>query len=159
AAADWLERAIHAAGLEPERVSVRADGRTRHLGFPMPEGWRCRSARAALIGARGEEELADFSRAPLSSVQRRHAAPGRVPLVALGSLAELDDADVRGKAVLVSGPIQRAHERAVVERGAAGLVTDGRRLMPPVRTDAHDRDSLAYTSFWWAGDRPRGWGV
>jgi hypothetical protein len=31
--------------------------------------------------------------------------------------------------------------------------------MPPVRTESHDRDSLAYTSFWWLGDRPRGWGV
>ena len=159
AAADWLERAIREAGLEPERVNVRADGRTRHMGFPMPEGWRCRSASAALHGARGEEELADFARSPLSIVQRSAAAQGRHPLVALGSLDELDGTDVRGKAVLVSAPVQRAHERAVVERGAAGLLTDGRRLMPPVRTDAHDRDSLAYASFWWAGDRPRGWGV
>ena len=159
AAADWLERAIREAGLEPERVNVRADGRTRHMGFPMPEGWRCRSASAALHGARGEEELADFARSPLSIVQRSAAARGRYPLVALGSLDELDGADVRGKAVLVSAPAQRAHERAVVERGAAGLLMDGRRLMPPVRTDAHDRDSLAYASFWWAGDRPRGWGV
>ena len=47
AAADWLEGAIRAAGLEPERVHVAADGRTRHLGFPMPEGWRCGHARAS----------------------------------------------------------------------------------------------------------------
>jgi hypothetical protein len=60
--------------------------------------------------------------------------------------------------VVTSGAVQRVHELAVVERGAAGLVSDGRRLVPPVRTDAHDRDSIAYTSFWWHGDEPRGWG-
>src|SRR5262249_31008784 len=31
--------------------------------------------------------------------------------------------------------------------------------MPPVRTAAHDVDSLTYTSFWWLADRLRGWGV
>jgi hypothetical protein len=46
----------------------------------------------------------------------------------------------------------------VVERGAAGLLYDGRRLLPPVRDRFDDPDSLAYTSFWWQGDEPRGWG-
>src|SRR6266545_1607989 len=77
AAADWLEGAIRAAGLEPERVRVAADGRTRHLGFPMPEGWRCRHARATLHGPNGAESLADFERAPLSLVQRSAGARGR----------------------------------------------------------------------------------
>ena len=159
AAADWMEEAIRRAGLTPERVRVAADGRTRHLGFPMPEGWRCRHARATLHGTRGAEPLADFERAPLSIVQRSDGARGRFPLVALDRLDSLGVVDVRGKAVLSAGPVQRLHERAVVEHGAAGLVVYGRRLMPPVRTEEHDRDALAYTSFWWAGDRPRGWGV
>jgi hypothetical protein len=158
-AAAWLVGRLREAGYEPEVVEVPADGRTRFGGFPTPEGWRCRHARATLHGARGREPLADFEAAPLSIVQRSDAGRGRFPLVALGSLAELDRADVRGKVVLVSGPAQPAHERAVVERGAAGLVLDGRRLLPPVRTEAHDRDSLAYTSFWWLADRRRGWGV
>src|SRR5262249_30721268 len=42
--------------------------------------------------------------------------------------------------------------------GAAGLVSDFRRLMPPVRTADDDVDSLAYTSFWWAEGEPRAWG-
>ena len=158
-AADWLEDAIRRAGLVPERVSVAADGRTRHLGFPMPEGWRCRHATATLHGERGPEPLADFARAPLSIVQRSSQARGRFPLVALAGLDALERTDVRGKVVLSANPAQRLHERAVVERGASGLVAYGRRLMPPVRTEEHDRDSLAYTSFWWLGDRPRGWGV
>jgi hypothetical protein len=72
-------------------------------------------------------------------VQRSDAARGRYPLVALGSLAELERTEVRGCAVLVGGPVQRAHELAVVARGAAGLVVDGRRLVPrcaPMRTTA-----------------------
>jgi len=159
AAADWLEEAIRRAGLVPERVKVAADGRTRHLGFPMPEGWRCRQARATLHGARGIEPVADFSQAPLSIVQRSDRARGRFPLVALAGVDALDRTDVRGKVVVSPSPVQRLHERAVVEHGAAGIVAYGRRLMPPVRTAEHDRDALAYTSFWWLGDRPRGWGV
>src|SRR5580765_1015401 len=138
AAADWLEDAIRRAGLVPERVAVAADGRTRHLGFPMPEGWRCRQARATLHGARGEEPLADFSSAPLSIVQRSDRARGRFPLVALAGLEALERTDVRGRAVLSASPVQRLHERAVVEHGAAGIVAFGRRLMPPVRTEQHD---------------------
>jgi hypothetical protein len=159
AAVAWLESALRAAGYAPERVTVPADGRTRCLGFPMPEGWRCRHARATLRGARGEEPVADFALAPLSIVQRSDSASGRWPLVALESLEALAHSDVRGKVVLTANPVQRVHERAVVAHGAAGLVSDGRRLMPPVRTAEHDRDSLTYTSFWWLADRPRGWGV
>jgi hypothetical protein len=159
AAAAWLESALRAAGYTPERVTVPADGRTRCLGFPMPEGWRCRHARATLHGARGAEPVADFARAPLSIVQRSDATRGRWPLVALDSLLALEHTDVRGKVVLTAHAVQRVHERAVIACGAAGLVSDGRRLMPPVRTAEHDRDSLSYTSFWWLADRPRGWGV
>jgi peptidase M28-like protein len=159
AAADWLERKLVEAGLAPERVWAAADGRTRYGGFPMPEGWRCGHARATLHGGRGAEPLADFEAAPLSIVQRSDRARGRFPLVSIGSFAELDRVDVRGKAVLCSEHAQRAHERVVVTAGAAGLVCDGRRLLPPVRTEEHDRDSLAYTSFWWLEDRPRGWGI
>src|SRR6185436_5386359 len=104
AAADWMEEAIRRAGLTPERVSVAADGRTRHLGFPMPEGWRCRDARATLHGAGGPEPLADFSQAPLSIVQRSDRAQGRFPLVALDALDALETTDVRGKVVLSALP-------------------------------------------------------
>ena len=159
AAAAWLESALRAAGYASECVSVPADGRTRCLGFPMPEGWRCQSALATLHGAGGAEPAADFARAPLSIVQRSAAAHGRWPLIVLESLQALEHTDVRGKVVLTSSPVQRVHERAVVVHGAVGIVSDGRRLMPPVRTAEHDRDSLCYTSFWWLADRPRGWGV
>ena len=159
AVAEWLESALRAAGCTPERVVVPADGHTRCLGFPMPEGWLCRSAHATLHGAGGAEPVADFTRAPLSIVQRSDSGHGRWPLIVLESLHALEHTDVRGKVVLTNGPVQRVHERAVVVHGAAGIMSDGRRLLPPVRTAEHDRESLSYTSFWWLANRPRGWGV
>ncbi len=152
-AAGWLCGALREAGIEPEVERVRADGSTRHLGCPMQEGWHCDRAVATLHGAKGSEPLADFTAAPLSLIQRSDPARGRWPLVAAGR-----DADPGGSVVLTSEPVQRTHAREVIGRGAAGLLSDGRRLLPPVRTEEHDRDSLAYTSFWWLGDEPRGWG-
>src|SRR6185369_8001807 len=42
--------------------------------------------------------------------------------------------------------------------GAAGVLTDTRRLVPPVRERHDEVSALNYTSFWWSGDEPRGWG-
>src|SRR6185436_4194564 len=96
-----------------------------------------------------------------SVIQRSDPADGRYPIVALpggGHPADYEQIDVAGKIVLTSDPVQRVHALAVVERGAAGVLSDGRRLVPPVRTEGDDRDSIAYTSFWWREDEPRGWG-
>lgn len=153
AAAEWLTDALRAEGLEPFVERASADGRQYHLGCPMQEGWDCARAVATLHGAKGPEPLADFASAPLSLVQRSSAASGRWPLV-----ADEPGADVRGRVLLTSRGAQPAHRDAVARRGAAGLLCDGRRLVPPVRTDEHDRDSLAYTSYWWDADEPRGWG-
>ncbi len=160
-AAAWLAEAAREAGLEVSVETVPADGRTSLLGCVMPEGWACDHARAAVVSARGREPLADFASEPLSLIQRSAPASGRFALVAVPDgtrAADYEDMDVRGRVVLTAGPVQRVHRLAVVERGAAGLLAYGRRLLPPVRTRDHDRDSLAYTSYWWAGDQQRGWG-
>lgn len=157
AAADWLAAALRASGLATDVERVRADGRTRYLGCPLQEGWDCERAVAVLHGGRGPEPLADFGARPLSLVQRSAPAGGRYELVAAEPGTPAHEA-VRGRVVLTSAGAQHAHRLAVVRDGAAGLLCDGRRLLPPVRTEAHDRDSLAYTSFWWGPDEPRGWG-
>jgi hypothetical protein len=164
AAAAWLAGELRAAGLGPVVENVRADGRTRYLGCPLQEGWECMRAVATLRGSRGGadgEPLADFAERPLSLVQRSAPARGRFPLVVVedgASPGDYEGVEVRGRVVVTNGPVQRVHALAVVERGAAGLLSDGRRLVPPARTRDHDRDSLAYTSYWWCGDEPRGWG-
>jgi hypothetical protein len=60
--------------------------------------------------------------------------------------------------VLTRSAVHPAHRDLVVERGAAGLLYDGRRLLPPVRDAFDDPDALSYTSFWWNEEEPRGWG-
>lgn len=161
AAARWLVGELARYGLEYTVEEVPADGRTTRLGCVMPEGWECEAASATLVTSSGEEPLADFGREPLSLIQRSAPGAGCFPLVALADgthSQDYDGIDVRGRVVLTDGAVQRVHQLAVIERGAAGILSDGRRLVPPARTREMDRDSLAYTSFWWAGDQPRGWG-
>lgn len=161
AAATWLVGTLRDSGLATEVVRVPADGSTRFLGFPMPQGWHARHAEATLHGGAAPVRIATTSEHALAVILRSAPVRGRFPLTMLedGSAPEhYQGQDVRGHVVLTNGPVQRVHELAVVERGAAGILSDGRRLVPPVRTDEHDRDSLAYTSFWWQEEEPRGWG-
>ncbi len=160
-AARWLEAAIARAGLEPERREVPGDGRTRFLGVLMPQGWACDEAVAVLEDGRARERLCAYPERPLSLVLRSDPVEGRFPLVDVGRGSEpsdYDGRDVRGRVVLASGPVHRVHRLAVVERGAAGILTDTRRLLPPVRGPEDLRDALHYTSFWWNESEPRGWG-
>jgi hypothetical protein len=160
-AADWLVAALEPTGLEIEVEHASGDGATRVLGQLMPEGWALDRATAWLVdGSGAREPLCDFAAEPLSVIQRSDSARGRFPIVALddASGAPRDGVALRGAVALTRGGARASLERAVRERGAAGLLCDGRRLFPPVRAEEHDRDSLAYTSFWWNGDEPRGWG-
>jgi hypothetical protein len=160
-AAAWLEGALERNDLQPIVETVPGDGRTRCHGQLMPQGWACVHAHAKLIGRDGREDLADYACDPLSLVLRSDSVSGRFPLVALDDGTEpghYASVDVSGKMVLTSGAVHRVHTLAVVERGAAGLLADGRRLMPPIRDHHTDADALNYTSFWWNGDEPRGWG-
>jgi peptidase M28-like protein len=161
AAAEWVAAQLAGAGLTVERTDVPGDGRTRFLGGLMPQGWACTEARAMLVDAHGSEPLCDAARAPLSVILRSAPARGRYRLVAVddgATDAHYEGVDVRGAIVLASGPVHRVVELAVRERGAAGLLSDTRRLLPPVRGPFDDADALAYTSFWWNGDEPRAWG-
>jgi len=160
-AAEWLASQLEAMGLEVETESAPGDGRSRRLGCLMPEGWECRHATATLIDGRRRQRLCDYEAEKLSLVLRSAAARGRYRVVRVEGGAEeshYEGVDVRGAVVLADDAPQRVHELAVVARGAAGLLTDHRRLVPPVRDAFDDPDALAYTSFWWGGDAPRGWG-
>jgi hypothetical protein len=163
-AAAWLVDQLAAEAISHEVEHVPGDGRTARLGCRMPEGWACEHAIARLHSRRGVEPLADFADEPLSLIQRSAPASGRFALVSLPGGADgtrpehYAGVDVRGRIVLSEGGVQRVHALACVEHGATGLLAFGRRLVPPARTREHDRDSLAYTSFWWGADEPRGWG-
>ena len=160
-AAAWLRGEIERIGLTPEVESVPGDGVTRFWGCLMPEGWECRRAVATLVQGSTCRVLCDYDACRLSLVLRSAPARGRFPIVALEDGSEdahYDGIDVRGRVVLTRGAAHRVHTLAVVERGAAGLLCDGRRLFPPVRDFFDDPDQVAYTSFWWNGDEPRCFG-
>ena len=160
-AAAWLASQLEPLRLGVELEHVPADGRTRVLGALMPEGWACARAHATLMDGRASETLCDYARLKLSLIQRSDPARGRYPVVALEDGTEEEHfrgLDVRGRVVLTRGAVHRVHQLAVIERGAAGLLFDGRRLLPPVRGPLDDPEAVAYTSFWWCGDEPRGWG-
>ena len=157
AAADWLAATLSAIpGLEVAREPIAGDGVTRAFGQLQPEGWACDHAHAWLVAGDTRTPLCDFAAEPLSIVQRSAPAGGRFRLV---DAARAPDAELRGAAALVGEGTRAALERRVRGAGAAGIVTDFRRLVPPVRDAGTDPDSLAYTSFWWAGDEPRAWGL
>jgi hypothetical protein len=161
AAAGWLAGQLETSGLGVEVEHVPGDGRTRRLGALMPEGWECAHARATLVDAGARESLCDYARLKLSLILRSDPARGRFPLVTVEDGTEDEHyrgRDVRGRVVLTRGAVQRVHQLAVIERGAAGILFDGRRLLPPVRGPLDDPDAVTYTSFWWRGDEPRGWG-
>jgi len=159
-AAAWLCARLREIGLEPAVEEVPGDGRTRALGWLLPEGWECRRATATLIAGDRRARLCDYAESKLSLILRSESARGRHRIVALEDGSEArhyEGKDVADAIVLTGGPVHRVHQLAVLERGAAGLLSDGRRLVPPVRTRFDDPDSLAYTSFWWNGEQ-RGWG-
>jgi hypothetical protein len=160
-AAEWVAAELERAGLEVELERAPADGRTRWLGELMPQGWHCARASADLFDGDHRERLCDIDSEPLSLVLRSDSVRGRYRLVSVGEGIEDADyarRDVRGCVVLARGDVHRVHELAVLRRGASGLLTDFRRLAPPVRGADDETDAFNYTSFWWAGDEPRGWG-
>jgi hypothetical protein len=160
-AADWLAGQLESSGCPVEIDKVPGDGRTRYLGHLMPEGWACARAQATLVDGASREQLCDYAAEKLSLVLRSAPAHGRFPIIALDDGTRDDHyqgRDVGEKVVLTRGAVQRVHELAVLERGAAGILSFGRRLLPPVRDRFDDPDALAYTSFWWGENATRGWG-
>src|SRR5262249_41786552 len=144
-AAAWLEDALREDGLTPEREEAPGDGLTRYFGVLMPRGWECRRATAILRDGGGQRTLCDYEVEPLSLVRRSGSARGRFAIVDVGEGAEpshYEGRDVRGAVVLANGPAHRVHRLAVVERGAAGILTDTRRLAPPARLAGDERDAV-----------------
>ena len=161
AASDWMAAECEKAGLEVVIEHASGDGRTRCLGHLMPQGWECTRATAVLHDGARRRPLCDYVESRLSLILRSGPARGRFSLVHIEGADEegaYAGRDVSGRIVLTDRDVHRVHELAVVARGAAGLLSYGRRQVPPVRVEGTDPDALAYTSFWWGEREPRGWG-
>jgi hypothetical protein len=143
-------------------MAARASAATRgheELALPARGARRCN-------GNGAPEALADFERSPRSRTCSEATRPrGRYPLVALGTLAELERTECAAAAVPrgVAAVHARTSWRCVLA-GAAGLVLDGRAPGPhagaqPTRHDQRLALPL-YTSFLGGRDRTiAGWGA
>src|SRR5438093_5697171 len=160
-AARWIVAKLESLGLEVEVERVPGDGRTRFLGQLMPEGWECERASATLIDDGRRERLCDYAEQRLSLILRSAPARGRYRLVALedgGNEGDYEGLDVAGAVVLSRASPHRVHALAVLERGAAGLLHDGRRLLPPVRDRFDVPAPPPSPSSWGGGDGRAGGG-
>ena len=157
AAAELCERTARGYGLETELCTYKADGRTSLWGCLIPQEWEAASATLELVEP-DKARLADFSECKISLIQR--SAPASLDSAEIVVLddglekSEYAGVDVRGKLVLTRAAVDRVHELAVEQFGAAGIIFDGMREVKPVRSRLDLPDARQYTSFWWQpGDR------
>lgn len=159
AAAELAAERLEEAGLKVELLSFPADHRTKFWALPMFQEWEAERAQLFLVEPE-ERKLADYQECPIALIQRSGPAELEAELVLLEDgeeVKEYEGLDLRGKAVLTKGDLQRVYELAVERAGAAGIVFDGLRELS-VRQRLDLPDARQYTSFWWSGDERRCFG-
>lgn len=158
-AAELVVERLARAGLAARILAFPADCSASFWHAASFQEWDARSATLHLLEP--SERLADFRALPLSLVARSLSFDGEAEVVVLGKgedPAEYEGLDLCGKIVLARGQVQRVHDLAVVRRGAVGLIFDGMAWSEPVRPAWSLDDATQYTSFWWAGRQPSGFG-
>ncbi len=152
-AAQLVQKRLAREGLQAEILSYPADQQTQFWGWPSFQEWDCAGAELRLSAPNDRAELlADFRACPISLIQRSTPFEGEAEVVLLEDgeeEADYDGLDLAGKVVLSRGDIQRVRRLAVEQRGAAGILFDGMRVVPPVRPEGDLADARQYTSFWW----------
>jgi aminopeptidase YwaD len=164
-AAQWLHRSLLRAGLEPEVLSYPAEEGVSFWTWPSFPEWDCSEATLHLVEPRSQAALlADYRACPLSLIQRSTSWDGEAEVVLVegardGEMeADYEGLDVAGKVVLSRGNVRRVSELAVQQRGAAGILFDGMRIVEPVRLEGDLVDERQYTAFWPDDDRARTFG-
>jgi len=163
AAAEYCQSQLCSWGVEAEVVSFPADVGTAYWACDMFQEWEASEAVLdLLLPEGGATRLADYCEDKISLIQRSQPFDGEAELVVLergDSPEEYRGLEVAGRVVLANGDIREVWQQAVSERGAAGILFDGMRELPPVRQRIDLPDARQYTSFWWRkGDEPRGFG-
>ena len=116
AAAEWIQRAAAAAGLEDVRlVRQKYDG----------QDWSCASGEAWLI-APEEMKLAAYGDVAVSIADNSRTAHLSAELVDVGpgtAPRDYEGKEVKGKLVLAGGAASAAQQEAVWKRGALGVIS------------------------------------
>ncbi len=161
-AAEWVCEQLAQAGLKVRTLTFPADQATTFWSASSFQEWEARAGVLHLIEPADQaRKLADYRDLPLNLVVRSLPFDGEAEVVVLQKgedPAEYEGLDLRGRVVLTRGNIQRVHDLAIVRRGAAGLIYDGMREVEPVRPAWSLPDAVQYTSFWWRGQEPQGFG-
>jgi len=161
-ALEWVRREADRIGLDDLTIeSFPADGEHRYWTYYSPPGWRVRSAELRMTEPE-ERLLARFDNTPQSLHTFSNGTPPEgvtAELVDVGcglTSEDYEGKDVEGKIVLASGRGEHVHGPAVVQRGAAGVITDSVIEMPRVRESVDVPDAHGYQGIWpKARDIPR----
>jgi len=143
-AVSFLKDVLAQMEYEPVLHEFPADGKSVYLdGWRAPIGWEVSRGELKVV----EPEKVDLGRYPdVPTLVVAHSAPNpegvKAELVDVGSgmLDEEYKVDVEGKFVLASGVARVVHEKAVVERGAVGIIVYSEKLDVP--------DAIPYTALW-----------
>jgi hypothetical protein len=127
AAAEWVRGELVAAGLADAAVErFPADGTTRYAHFRSYLGWAPVEAALEEISP-APRVVSQFPALPVALADYSQDADVTAELVDVGpgaAPADYDGKDVRGKLVLAGGALPKVHRLAVIERGAAGILSD-----------------------------------
>jgi len=154
AAAEHCRGILEGFGVSAEVLSFPANEATSYWSRPMFQEWDVSEATLQLIEPADQaRKLADFVEVKCSLIQRSAPAQNlEAEVVLLEDGEENDDykgLDLKNKIVLTKGDPDRVRELAVNRRGAAGIIFDGMREIPPVRQRIDMPDVVEYRSFWW----------
>lgn len=161
AAAEWLAATLQANGLE---VAIERFPASEHEHFwaqPSFQEWRCQTATLDWLRRPGEaERLCDIRASELAIIQRSRSVKGEFELIDVGDGQRDDYAglEVAGKLVLSRAPVRDTYRRAVVERGAAGILFDHIDATVSGRSRIDLPDARQYASFWWQPELAKSWG-
>jgi aminopeptidase YwaD len=125
-AAEFIQQRAKAAGLADATVEhYPADGQTRYAHFQAYFGWEATEASLEEI-APMPQPMARFPALSVALADYSQDADATGDLVDVGDGTSPGDykQDVAGKMVLASGELAAVHGLAVLERGAAGILSD-----------------------------------
>jgi len=125
AAAVWIKGELDRMGYKDAVIEGwPSNGSTRYFTYKTPIGWRARSAELWLTSPR-REKLCSFQEMPLTLVKHSSSAHVDAELVDVGTGADeaaYRNKDVKGKIVLATGSPGQVLRKAVIERGAVGMI-------------------------------------
>ena len=124
-AAEWVRQKAVEFGLEQVTIEkYPSDGKIDYFGNPSQKIWTVKKAELWMTSP-FEVKLTSYAELPMSLARNSSSANVEAEVVDVGSGMGEDDfkKDVKGKIVFTTGNPQIVFQRAVIQRGAAGIVT------------------------------------